>query len=366
MNNESNKEILFKNKIFLGDNLTLFKKIPNNNIDLIFADPPYNMQLSKELLRYGGEKFNGVNDEWDKYDSLIEYDKYAKKWLQECLRTLKPNGSLWVIGSFQNIHRLGYILQDLGAWIISEVVWEKTNPVPNFSGSRLVNAQETLLWVTKNAQAKFTFNYKTMKHINNGKQMKSIWRFPSAIGKERLKDKIGNKIHSTQKPLALLERIILCSSNYNDIVLDPFSGTGTTAHAAKRLGRQYIGFEKEEKYFNASLERLKKVDETNDVFLKHAIFDRKPPKVTFKHLIEKEYLKIGQEVNIKGIIYHFNKNGELVNNNYAYSPNKLLKMIFKKPVNSWTYLEIDGVKLAKIRNDFRKQELKWENENSYL
>ncbi|WP_051601257.1 DNA-methyltransferase [Metamycoplasma hyosynoviae] len=186
-------DVLPLNKILLGDNIELFKQIPNDSIDLIFADPPYNMNLQKDLIRYDGSKFDGVDDEWDKYESLEEYDKECKLWLAECLRVLKKDGSLWVIGSFQNIHRLRYILQDMGAWIINEIVWEKSNPVPNFGGTRFVNAQETMLWVTKNSKAKFTFNYKTMKHINGGTQMKSVWKLPICTGSERLKDESGKK-----------------------------------------------------------------------------------------------------------------------------------------------------------------------------
>ena len=344
------------NKIFCGDNIELFKLIPNNSIDLIFADPPYNMNLQKTLIRFDGSKFNGVNDDWDKYNSLIEYDNECKKWLSECLRVLKKDGSLWVIGSFHNIHRLGYILQDLNAWIINEIVWEKINPVPNFGGTRFVNAQETLLWVTKNKKSKFTFNYKTMKYINGGTQMKSVWRFSICSGKERLKDKNGRKIHSTQKPLALLERIILACSKPNDVILDPFSGTGTTAHAAKMLGRKYIAFEKNKKYFKESIERLKNVEEDfskND--LKNAIYDIKPKKVSFVDLINKNYISVKDNVRIKytSYIVNFEYDGTIIFKNEKLTPNKLCKKIFNKPINAWEYMSINNEKLVNLREKYR-------------
>ena len=264
------------NKILKGDNKKILKTIPDKSIDLIFADPPYNMNLSKDLIRPNGKKFNGVDDEWDKYKSLKSYDSEAKEWLSESLRVLKDSGSLWVIGSFHNIHRLGYILQDMGSWIINEIIWNKTNPVPNFAGTRFVNSQETLLWVVKNKKSKYTFNYKTMKYLNNGKQMKSVWNIPICSGNERLKDENGVKVHSTQKPLNLLNNIILSTSNYNDIILDPFSGTGTTAHSAKLWGRRFIGIERDEKYIVTSLKRLdlvKENQENNNI--KFAYFDEK-------------------------------------------------------------------------------------------
>ncbi|MDD1379255.1 DNA-methyltransferase [Metamycoplasma hyosynoviae] len=346
------------NKILLGDNIELFKQIPDNSIDLIFADPPYNMNLQKDLIRYDGSKFDGVDDEWDKYESLEEYDKECKLWLAECLRVLKKNGSLWVIGSFQNIHRLGYILQDMGAWIINEIVWEKSNPVPNFSGTRFVNAQETMLWVTKNSKAKFTFNYKTMKHMNGGTQMKSIWKLPICTGSERLKDEDGKKIHSTQKPLALLERIIIACSKPNDIVLDPFSGTATTAHAAKMLGRKYIGFEKDKTYYEQSILRLNSVikdENKNDLI--NAIYDAKPKKVDFIDLINKNYISTNDKLRIitKDYELHFNKNGDIEFEGETLTPNKLCRKIFNKPANAWDVIMVNDMKLSEIREKYRAE-----------
>lgn len=343
-----------KNIFLLGDNLSTMKKIKDNTIDLIFADPPYNMNLQKKLFRPNGDEFNGVNDEWDKYESLKDYDNQAEKWLKECLRILKPDGSFWVIGSFQNIHRIGYILQDLGAWIINEIVWEKTNPVPNFAGTRFVNSQETLLWVVKRKNAKYTFNYKTMKFLNNGKQMKSVWSFPICSGNERLRNEFGKKVHSTQKPLALLERIILASSNYGDLVLDPFSGTGTTAHAAKKWGRKYIGIELNKDYYNASIERLNNVNENlNNDDLKFAKYDIPPKKILFKDLLDKNIISTSDVITIKEHKLNFNDDATITFQNNKFTPNKLCKKIFNKPTNAWNNIYINGVKISELREKIR-------------
>ena len=351
-----NKVTLSKlNQIYLGDNVALMKQLPDNLVDLIFADPPYNMNLQKPLFRPNGAKFSGVDDQWDKYDSLVQYDTEAKIWLQECLRILKPHGSLWVIGSFQNIHRLGYILQDLGAWIINEIVWEKTNPVPNFAGTRFVNAQETMLWVVKNKQAKFTFNYKTMKALNKGKQMKSVWQFNSCTGNERLKDLNGKKLHSTQKPLALLERIILATSKYGDLVFDPFLGTGTTAHAAKKWGRQYLGFEIDLNYYQAAQNRLNAVRETNENDdLKYANFDKPLKKILFQDLLKQGIISSKDALIIDKKTFYFNEDGTITFENKNLSPNQLCRFLFKKPINAWNAIYVKGSKIGDLREEMRK------------
>ncbi|MGL4951104.1 MAG: DNA methyltransferase [Mycoplasma sp.] len=356
-----------ENNILLGDNVELTKEIKDETIDLIFADPPYNMNLQKDLIRFDGTKFDGVDDSWDQYDSLKDYDNECKKWLTECLRILKKDGSLWVIGSFQNIHRLGYILQDMDTWIINEIVWDKKNPVPNFGGTRFVNSQETMLWVTKSKKSKFTFNYKTMKHINGGTQMKSVWSFAICSGNERLKDEDGKKVHSTQKPLELLERIILATSKVGDIVLDPFSGTGTTAHAAKKWGRKYIGLEQCEKYYEASLERLKLVEEEmNQDDLKLATYDIKPDKVTFKELIDEGYIDIKNEVKInsKDFVLYFDEDGNIEFENEKLTPNQICRKIFQKPTNAWDWMTIDNVLASDIREKYRENKYGTEINNS--
>ncbi|WGI36773.1 site-specific DNA-methyltransferase [Mesomycoplasma lagogenitalium] len=342
------------NQIILDDNINFMKSLPDECIDLIFADPPYNMNLQKELLRPNGLKFEGVNDEWDKFNSLEHYKEESLKWIKECLRILKKNGSFWIIGSYQNIHIIGNILQNLNAWIIGEIIWEKTNPVPNFGGTRFVNDHETLLWVVKNKNSSFTFNYKTMKFLNKGKQMKSIWNFAICSGKERLKDENGKKIHSTQKPLQLLERIILASSKYNDLVFDPFIGTATTAHAAKKWGRNYLGVELFERYYNASIERLKNVEENmEDDNVKFASFDKKQEKVTFKDLIDANLINVEENIYIQNLKLKFNIDGTITYLNEKYSPNALCKKIFNKPTNAWEVIKINNQKISEIRKKYR-------------
>lgn len=342
------------NEIINGNNVKIMQSLPEKSIDLIFADPPYFMNCEKDLIRYEGTKFDGVDDDWDKYDDLVAYDTECKQWLGECLRILKDNGSLWAIGSFQNIHRLGYLLQDMGAWIINEIVWEKTNPVPNFNGTRFVNAQETMLWVVKNKKAKFTFNYKTMKHLNGGTQMKSVWKLPICTGNERLKDIQGHKAHNTQKPLELLKRIVLACSKPGDVVLDPFSGTGTTAHATKLLGRKYIGIELDPTYCQISKDILAHVvEDTTHDDLKFATYDIAPEKVTFKDLLDAHFLSPEDDLYLNDILLHFNPNGTITYQGIEKSPNALCKEYFGKPTNAWDAIKLNQQPLSVIRQQYR-------------
>ena len=285
------KEII--NTVIEGDTIEELKKIPSNSIDMIFADPPYFMQTSGVLLRSEGTEFQGVDDDWDKFNNLKHYDAFCTNWLKECQRVLTKDGTIWVIGSFQNIYRIGYILQDLDFWILNDIVWSKPNPVPNFRGTRFTNANETIIWCSKSKSSKYTFNYKTMKSINGGKQMKSVWDIGICIGSERLKDEDGKKIHNTQKPEKLLENIVLSSTKMGDIVLDCFFGTGTTGSVSKKLSRNYIGIEKEKEYVDVSIERINNtkilpVDEYINGEL-----DIKPKRVPMSSLIEKGMLNIG-------------------------------------------------------------------------
>ena len=236
------------NKIICGDTVEELKKIPTNSIDLIFADPPYNLQLESELQRPDNSIVNAVNDDWDQFSSFASYDRFCTEWLTEAQRIIKPTGSIWVIGSYHNIFRVGYIMQNLGFWILNDVIWQKANPMPNFRGKRFTNAHETMIWASKNKiSKKYTFNYEAMKSVNENTQMRSDWFLPICNGNERLKDESGKKIHPTQKPESLLHRVILSSSKEGDTVLDPFFGTGTTGAVAKRLGRKYLGIEKDKK-----------------------------------------------------------------------------------------------------------------------
>jgi len=246
----------YLNKIIKGDCIEELKKLPENSVDLIFADPPYNLQLQGELYRPNQTKVSAVNDKWDKFSSFEEYDKFTYDWLKECRRVLKKDGAIWVIGSYHNIFRVGKIMQDIGLWILNDVIWIKTNPMPNFKGTRFNNAQETLIWASKNQKSKFTFHYKSMKAFSDDKQMRSDWYIPICNGGERIKVN-GEKAHSTQKPEALLFRIILSTSNVGDTVLDPFMGSGTTAKMAILNNRNYIGSEISEEYCKIIETRIK-------------------------------------------------------------------------------------------------------------
>lgn len=275
------------NMVINGNALDELKNIPPSSVDLIFVDPPYFMRTGGVLKRTGGEVYSGCDDDWDKFESLDAYKEFTRQWVEACRRVLKPNGSIWVIGSMQCIYTIGAIMQDTGFWFINDVVWEKLNPTPNFMGTRLNSSHETLIWATKSQKSKYTFNYKTAKELNtdsvsvddfaNGvrKQMKSVWKFPLCRGAERLKDNNGKKLHNTQKPLKLLERIIAISSNKGDLVLDLFAGTMTTGAAAKKLGREYIMIELNSKYCEYGKRRLDAtVEEDSDIA--NATFDRHP------------------------------------------------------------------------------------------
>jgi len=283
------------NKVICGDTFEELKKIPDNSIDMIFADPPYFMGTDGVLLRTDGSKFNGVEDEWDKFNSYDEYDLFTYNWLKECKRILTKNGSIWVIGSFQNIYRIGFILQNLGFWILNDIVWSKPNAAPNFSGTRFQNSHESLIWCCKDKKSKYTFNYKTMKYLNGDKQDKSVWDIGICIGSERLKDKDGKKIHSTQKPEKLLYKVILSSSKPNDLILDPFFGTGTTGAVAKLLGRNYIGIDNVKDYVEVAIDRINKVVPIDDDIV-NCKLEVKPPKVPMDKLIKLGLLKVNQKL----------------------------------------------------------------------
>ena len=285
----------YKNKIINGDCLVELKKIPDETFDLIFADPPYNLQLKKKLLRPDSSKVKAVDDKWDKFKNFKTYDEFTINWLNECRRILKKNGTIWVIGSYHNIFRVGSKIQDLGFWILNDVIWNKKNPMPNFRGTRFTNAHETIIWASKNEKSKYTFNYQSLKCLNDDLQMRSTWNLPICIGKERLKNK-GKKIHSTQKPESLLHRVILASSNKNDFILDPFLGSGTTAVVSKKLGRNFYGIEKEKNYFDAAIRRIKYTKEIKDEYLDTLQNNKSKPRIPFGSLIEMGLIKPGTEI----------------------------------------------------------------------
>jgi len=268
-------------------------------VDLIFADPPYNLQLRNDLYRPNMTKVDAVNDGWDKFEGFAEYDAFTREWLSASQCVLKETGTLWVIGTYHNIYRVGSILQDLGFWILNDVIFIKNNPMPNFRGVRFTNAHETLIWAQKKQGAKYTFNHKSMKALNDDLQMRSDWNLNLATGRERIKSN-GSKVHSTQKPEALLYRIIMASSNPGDIVLDPFFGSGTTGAVAKRLGRNWIGIERDKKYINVAQKRIDAIQKADKESLN--VEKRKPARIPFGTLLENGLLQPGQ-------ILYFAKNG---------------------------------------------------------
>ena len=351
----------YKNKIIKGNCIEEMKKMPDECVDLIFADPPYFMQTDGILHRTDGTKFNGVEDSWDKFQDYAEYDKFTTDWLKECKRVMKKDGAIWVIGSFQNIYRLGYIMQNMGFWILNDVVWSKPNAVPNFSGSRFQNSHETMLWCTKDKNAKYTFNYKTMKHLNGDKQEKSVWNIGICIGNERLKDENGQKVHSTQKPERLLYNVILSSSKPNDIVMDPFFGTGTTGAVAKKLGRNFIGFEMEDNYIKYAQKRIDDiVPDLSDInMLKLEV---KPPKVPMTTLLKTNYLKEGQTLynKTKVAIGKVESNGYVNDGEDILSIHKMsAKHLGVSNNNGWDYFWVENqekqfVSLDSLRYDYEK------------
>ena len=257
---ESSIDLDAGSRIIEGDCIEALASLPTGSADLVFADPPYNLQLGGELLRPNNTRVDGVNHDWDKFDDFATYDRFSRAWLKECRRVLKPDGAIWVIGSYHNIFRLGAALQDLGFWLMNDVVWLKTNPMPNFKGTRFTNAHETLIWASRSQASRPTFNYDSLKAFNDDLQMRSDWLIPICSGPERLRDDGGRKAHPTQKPEALLRRVIMATTKPGDLVLDPFFGTGTTGAAAKSLGRRYLGIERDSDYVAAAQERLAAVN----------------------------------------------------------------------------------------------------------
>ncbi len=282
-------------QILDGDCIEAMRSLPDNSIDCVFADPPYNLQLGGDLNRPDGSEVDAVTDHWDQFDSFRAYDEFTKAWLVEARRVLKPNGALWVIGSYHNIFRVGATLQDLGFWILNDVVWRKTNPMPNFKGTRFTNAHETLIWASMGEKARYTFNYRAMKTLNDELQMRSDWVMPICSGGERLKEN-GKKAHPTQKPEALLYRVLLATTEPGDVVLDPFFGTGTTGAVAKRLGREWIGCEREKFYRDVALKRVAKELPLDESTLTTMQSRKAAPRVAFGTLVENGLIAPGTKV----------------------------------------------------------------------
>ena len=286
------KHVIKANRILEGNCIDMMNSLPEGSVDAVFADPPYNLQLEGELLRPNNSKVDAVDDDWDQFDSFAAYDDFTQEWLAAAKRVLKDDGALWVIGSYHNIFRIGTILQDLGFWILNDVIWRKTNPMPNFRGKRFTNAHETLIWCSKGQKSKYTFNYEAMKALNEDVQMRSDWVLPICTGNERLK-KDGKKAHPTQKPESLLHRVILSSTVVGDIILDPFFGTGTTGAVAKKLGRNFIGIEQDKDYIDIALKRIKEIPDAGDHSLLTTPSKKSEPRIPFGWLVERGLLEPG-------------------------------------------------------------------------
>jgi modification methylase len=272
-------------------------KMPGESVDLVFADPPYNLQLQGDLKRPDDSRVDAVDDDWDKFSSFAAYDDFTRAWLLACRRVMKPSATLWVIGSYHNIFRVGAILQDLGFWILNDVVWRKTNPMPNFRGRRFTNAHETLIWAAREPGGKgYTFNYEALKAGNEDVQVRSDWTIPLCTGEERIKDANGKKVHPTQKPEALLARVMLSASRPDDLVLDPFCGSGTTGAVAKRLGRRFIGLERDKTYAAAAEKRIAAVEPLPAPSLAPFMTARDAPRVAFATLVERGLVSAGAQL----------------------------------------------------------------------
>jgi modification methylase len=282
-------------QILAGDCIEAMRSLPSASVDLVFADPPYNLQLGGDLNRPDGSHVDAVTDHWDRFDSFATYDAFTRDWLTEARRVLKPDGALWVIGSYHNIFRVGALMQDLGFWILNDIVWRKSNPMPNFRGTRFTNAHETLIWASMGEKSRYHFNYRAMKTLNDELQMRSDWVMPICSGQERLKEG-GHKAHPTQKPEALLYRVLLATTETGDVVLDPFFGTGTTGAVAKRLGRNWIGCERETDYRRIALERIEGALPLDESALATMQSRKQAPKVAFGALVEAGFIAPGTEI----------------------------------------------------------------------
>ncbi len=328
-------------KIILGECLDVMAGLPDGSVDMVFADPPYNLQLSGELLRPNNQsRVDGVDDDWDQFDTFRAYDDFTTAWLGEARRLLKPDGTLWVIGSYHNIYRVGATLQDLGFWILNDVIWCKTNPMPNFRGRRFTNAHETLIWCARDKDSKYRFNYEAMKNLNDDLQMRSDWTMPLCTGPERLKKSDGKKAHPTQKPEGLLHRAILAGTDIGDVVLDPFFGSGTTGAVAKRLGRRYLGIEQDADYIKLAQERIDKVRPADDKELLSTPSKRSEPRIPFGWLVERGILRPGTTLtdHRRRHAAKVRADGTLVTSDFKGSIHQVGAFVQKAPAcNGWQF-----------------------------
>jgi len=330
-------------QILEGECVEVMKSLPDESVDLVFADPPYNLQLGGDLHRPDNSKVSAVDNDWDQIGGFDEYDLFTWNWMEEARRILKPNGAIWVIGSYHNIFRVGGILQDAGFWVLNDIIWRKSNPMPNFKGTRFTNAHETLIWAAKTKDARPTFNYAAMKALNDGVQMRSDWTLPICTGGERLKDEDGKKAHPTQKPESLLHRVLLSTTNPGDVVLDPFFGTGTTGAAAKRLGRHYIGIERDTAYLDVARKRLAAITRGASDTLDVTQSKRAQPRIPFGALVERGMLKPGDTLYCpKGRnTARVRADGTLIAGTNAGSIHQVGAQLQSAPsCNGWTYWHI--------------------------
>ena len=337
------------NQILHGDCIKILKSLPENSVDCIFADPPYNLQLHNDLYRPDMSKVDAVNDGWDKFSGFAEYDTFTREWLSASQRVLKDTGTIWVIGSYHNIFRVGKIMQDVGFWILNSIVWIKNNPMPNFRGVRFTNAHETIIWAQKKQGANYTFNHQSMKKLNDDLQMRSDWTIPLVTGKKRIKSN-GTKAHSTQKPEALLYRAIMASSNVGDVILDPFFGSGTTGAVAKMLGRNWIGIERDKKYIKVAQKRIDAVQRADEEALQ--VEKQKQARVPFGALLENGLLHPGQTLYFakNGMRAKILSNGHLQCGDSTGSIHGVAKSLLNDaPVNGWDvwfYKDESGKKIV--------------------
>ena len=350
-------------RVLEGDCVELMERLPEGSCDLVFADPPYNLQLEGELRRPDNSRVDAVVDEWDRFANFAEYDRFTREWLKGARRVLKDSGALWVIGSYHNIFRVGAILQDLGFWILNDVVWRKTNPMPNFRGRRFTNAHETLIWATKSREQKsYTFNYEAMKSLNDELQMRSDWTLPICSGGERLKDESGGKAHSTQKPESLLHRVIVSSTKPGDVVLDPFLGSGTTAAVARRLGRHFIGIERNTDYARVARLRVRSVERAGNDAVEVTRSKRSEARIPFGWVVERGLLPPGTVLHgpAKRHLAKVRADGSLVCADATGSIHRIAAHVQGLDAcNGWTFWHFDS-NGAQVSIDVLRQRLRSE------
>lgn len=348
--------------ILQGDCIAHMEALPAKSVDLVFADPPYNLQLGGELLRPNNSRVDGVDDDWDRFDSFRDYDDFTRRWLAAARRVLKDDGALWVIGSYHNIFRVGATLQDLGYWMLNDIVWRKSNPMPNFRGTRFTNAHETLIWCAKSAESRYTFNYEAMKALNDDLQMRSDWTIPLCTGSERLKND-GAKVHPTQKPEMLLYRVLMATTKPGDVVLDPFFGTGTTGAVAKKLKRHFIGCERDSDYIKAAQARIAKVRPVADLSLLTTPSKKSEPRVPFGTVVERGLLEPGTILYGNGkesLTAKVRADGTLISADHRGSIHKVGALVQNAPAcNGWTFWHLrQGDELVPI--DVLRQKIRAE------